>query len=223
MYTSKNPKWRYLIVGLLIMTMTGVAEARQDEHSNSRHYRQDHGHDHHRRSYRDYQPIGHRVSLLPAAYLALTFAGLNYYYNSGAYYQRAGDEYVVVRPPSGIAISVLPAGYRSIYRGRHRYYTANDVFYRWDDFHRNYVVVDAPTSVVATTSTLANVPEQYVYPNQGQNRNQTSRDRYECYLWAVDQTGVEPAQVNGANSINDMENYQRANGACLQARGYSVK
>ena len=222
MCISKNTKWRYLIVGLLLITLTGVAEARQDGHSRNRHYRHDHGYDHHR-PYRKYPAIGHRVSLLPAAYLALTFAGLNYYYNSGTYYQRAGHEYVVVRPPSGIAVNVLPAGYHSIYHGRHRYYSANDVFYRWDDFHRTYVVVDAPTPLATPASTLTSVTEQYVYPKQGQNRNQTSRDRYECYLWAADQTGVEPAQVNDADSVNDMENYQRANSACLQARGYSVR
>lgn len=33
------------------------------------------------------------------------------------------------------------------------------------------------------------------YPNHGQSPAQQDRDRYECYLWAVKQTGFDPAQV----------------------------
>jgi hypothetical protein len=34
----------------------------------------------------------------------------------------------------------------------------------------------------------------YFYPTQGQNLEQQNRDRYECYLWAVKQTGFNPSQ-----------------------------
>ncbi len=33
----------------------------------------------------------------------------------------------------------------------------------------------------------------YFYPNKGQSPEQQDRDRYECYLWAVNQTGFEPS------------------------------
>jgi len=36
--------------------------------------------------------------------------------------------------------------------------------------------------------------ELYVYPNKGQNQEQQSRDRYECHLWAVQQSGYDPAK-----------------------------
>lgn len=32
------------------------------------------------------------------------------------------------------------------------------------------------------------------YPEQGQSPDQQSRDRYECHLWAVQQSGVDPTQ-----------------------------
>ena len=35
----------------------------------------------------------------------------------------------------------------------------------------------------------------YFYPKQGQNKQQQDRDRYECYLWAVKQTGYDPGQA----------------------------
>jgi hypothetical protein len=34
----------------------------------------------------------------------------------------------------------------------------------------------------------------YVYPNQRQTDEQSDRDRYECHLWAVKETGFDPSQ-----------------------------
>jgi len=34
----------------------------------------------------------------------------------------------------------------------------------------------------------------YFYPEQGQNQAQQTRDRYECYIWAVRQSGFDPNQ-----------------------------
>jgi hypothetical protein len=40
----------------------------------------------------------------------------------------------------------------------------------------------------------------YVYPNKGQSSEQQSRDRYECHLWAVQQSGYDPTQAQTAQS-----------------------
>ena len=37
-------------------------------------------------------------------------------------------------------------------------------------------------------------PRVFVYPAQGQSPQQTERDRYDCHLWAVQQTGVDPSR-----------------------------
>lgn len=34
----------------------------------------------------------------------------------------------------------------------------------------------------------------FVYPSNGQSPQQTDRDRYECHVWAVRQTGVDPSR-----------------------------
>jgi hypothetical protein len=34
----------------------------------------------------------------------------------------------------------------------------------------------------------------YVYPTSGQSTDRVSRDRYECYLWSVKQSGFDPSQ-----------------------------
>jgi hypothetical protein len=42
--------------------------------------------------------------------------------------------------------------------------------------------------------TRANDPrELYVYPAKGQSQDQLDRDRYDCHLWAVRQTGFDPS------------------------------
>jgi hypothetical protein len=50
----------------------------------------------------------------------------------------------------------------------------------------------------ATVRERAAVPEPpmariYVYPANGQDAERTDRDRYECHLWAVRQSGYDPA------------------------------
>jgi Glycine zipper 2TM domain len=35
----------------------------------------------------------------------------------------------------------------------------------------------------------------YVYPTSGQTADRISRDRYECYLWSVKQSGFDPSQT----------------------------
>jgi len=37
----------------------------------------------------------------------------------------------------------------------------------------------------------------FVYPANGQTADQTERDRYECHVWAVQQTGVDPSRPDG--------------------------
>src|SRR5208283_658863 len=43
-------------------------------------------------------------------------------------------------------------------------------------------------------SSNAPVTQVYFYPQNGQTTEQQSRDHYECYNWAVNQTGFDPSQ-----------------------------
>jgi hypothetical protein len=38
----------------------------------------------------------------------------------------------------------------------------------------------------------------FVYPTNGQSPEQTDRDRYECHVWAVQQTGVDPSRPDAS-------------------------
>jgi hypothetical protein len=61
----------------------------------------------------------------------------------------------------------------------------------------------------------------YVYPAAGQSETQTSDDRYQCHVWAADQSGHDPTL--GAGSRDDAEGYTRAFTACMEGRNYVVK
>ncbi len=49
---------------------------------------------------------------------------------------------------------------------------------------------------VPSTSPAPRAPltQVYFYPKEGQTTEQQSRDHYECYNWAVQQTGFDPSQ-----------------------------
>jgi hypothetical protein len=57
----------------------------------------------------------------------------------------------------------------------------------------------APRGVVVRSQPAAHPPLPtttiYFYPTKGQSQEQQERDRYECYRWAVKQTGFDPGQA----------------------------
>jgi hypothetical protein len=50
---------------------------------------------------------------------------------------------------------------------------------------------EVPSSNPSPTAPMTQV---YFYPKEGQTKEQQSRDHYECYNWAVQQTGFDPSQ-----------------------------
>jgi hypothetical protein len=63
--------------------------------------------------------------------------------------------------------------------------------------------------------------KMYVYPSAGQSEAQTTEDKYQCHVWAADQSGYDP--TNGAGDRDDAESYTRAFTACMEGRNYVVK
>lgn len=61
----------------------------------------------------------------------------------------------------------------------------------------------------------------YVYPAAGQSEAQTSEDRYQCHVWAADQSGYDPTLGTGTRA--DADSYTRAFSACMEGRNYVVK
>jgi len=61
----------------------------------------------------------------------------------------------------------------------------------------------------------------YVYPAAGQSEAQTADDRYDCHVWAANESGHDPTL--GAGSRDEAEGYTRAFTACMEARNYVVR
>jgi outer membrane lipoprotein SlyB len=57
-----------------------------------------------------------------------------------------------------------------------------------------YRAIPATTPYIATERPNTPLTQIYFYPKQGQTNEQQSRDHYECYNWAVGQTGFDPGQ-----------------------------
>lgn len=76
------------------------------------------------------------------------------------------------------------------------------------------------------TSAPANPTGVSIQPHKGQSADQQAIDRYECYRFAVAQTGFDPLALNSGASPADIarrnSDYARAQAACLEGRGYTV-
>ena len=171
-----------------------------------------------------YPSVGHSVPRLPNGYESLRLGRNDYHYHAGVFYRlRAPGTYVVVRAPIGARVHFLPLGYVSFFVGTRRYFYANFTYYLWDAAMRDYVVVAAPAGADEAVAAASDkgTSELFVYPKEGQSDEQRDRDRYECYLWAVDQTHFDPSAESP--DVTKAADYRRALSACLEGRGYTVK
>jgi hypothetical protein len=154
--------------------------------------------------------------------------------NSG-YRTAAPARFVVIAPPVGAVIPVLPPFYTTVWVGGAPYYYANNAYYL--EGSAGYVVVNPPPP----TATIFQVPPSgpivqqspgsavyrtpvvplSIYPKNGQSLNQQATDRYECQRWATSQSGYDPSNGPGATE-QQTDGYTHGMRACLNARGYTV-
>lgn len=142
-------------------------------------------------------------------------------------------------------LPVLPFGYATYWWGGAPYYYYDNAYYQYDPSYNGYIATDPPPVNTGQSGSADQAPAQsadaqeapppagsdvvpsggvsdiYVYPKNGQSDEQTSNDRFECHKWSVAQTGFDPTR--SANTEGTADDYRRAIGACLDARGYSVK
>ncbi len=288
------------------------------------HHDARHGHDH------SYPDRGSVVRDVPQGATVVHYAGVSYRFANGVWYEPRGPAFVVVAPPIGLVVPMLPSFATPLSGNDDTYLYANDTYYRSRPELGGYEVVNAPaesavaptaptaasaasaaTAVTATPATeptittaapdmltaadvgaeatvhplapagsspemVAAVPDQpvpnlssgtapsaippsatsptvtpppiwvpaafastasatpvpsripgtslYTYPRNGQNAEQQARDRYECYRFAVTQTGHDPIGSGGTGFAADQRSdFQRAEEACFEGLGYTVR
>jgi Family of unknown function (DUF6515) len=179
-----------------------------------------------------YPSRGYYVRELPRDRVIVTSPRGRYFYSGGVWYSPGPRGYVVIGAPIGTFVPVLPPYYTTVWVGGAPYYYANDTYYMWRDSDQQYEVVDPPDEQAADTQAPPPEPpsaagDVFIYPKNGQSEEDQARDKYECHKWAQNESGFDPTQANGGvppeQANTKRAAYQRAMGACLEGRGYSVK
>ena len=164
-------------------------------------------------------PVGIIVPVLPPFYTRVWVGPYPYYYANDVYYVHNPQGYVVVDQPPGIIAMAPPPGIPL--PPDNAVTELGPVDNGVQQMAPAPQVSAAPPAVAPPPATVAQAGgnQLFIYPRQGQNADQQNRDRSECNSWAASQTGRDPAN-NGGQMDPD---YQRALGACLDGRGYTVK
>ena len=229
---NRSKSAAFAMLALLALSSAG---AFADPRNNGRHDHDNDDHDHGRRDHYDnrynhdryYPDRGHYVPYIPRDRVVVHYRGAPYYFRGGAWYRPYGSRFVVIAPPIGIGIPFLPPFYTTVWLHGSPYYYADDTYYAWRPDRSAYVVTNPPAEADSATTNGPGSDELFVYPKKGQSEQQQAEDRYECHSWAVQQTGFDATQSQGGVDSSQVAykraDYQRAQGACLEARGYSVK
>jgi hypothetical protein len=206
---------------LLVLALVSFPALAQHEHE---HFDARHGHA------RYYASPGHEVAALPAGAVEARFHDEHYWFHGGVWYHPVGPRWVVIAPPIGLYVSVLPSFYTTLVIGGVPYYYANDTYYAFDSGSGQYQVVAPPPGAEAASAATPAAPAAeriFIYPRNGQSESQQAQDRYECHRWAADQSGFDPTQPGGgvAPELANAKraDYGRAMGACLESRAYTVR
>jgi hypothetical protein len=143
----------------------------------------------------------------------------------------------------GLFFGALPLYYSTLWWNNVPYYYADANYYSWNAAAGEYETIRPPPEVESQVAPQEpTAVDLFVYPKNDQNADLQARDRYECHRWATDQSGFDPTQPGGVpapvsgpeaahaaapsaavTAPTTRENYLRAQTACLEARGYSVK
>jgi len=85
----------------------------------------------------------------------------------------------------------------------------------------------AAMTSVPTGASQVGVTRVIAYPRNGQSSEQQARDHYDCYRFAVAQSGFDPlrtrADPSSPQAAQGLSDYQRAQAACFDGRGYSIR
>jgi hypothetical protein len=179
----------------------------------------------HNQSYHD---RGYRVRGIPPGAYTIHRGGGVFFYHGGEWYRRNGTFSVVVGAPIGAFVPMLPPYYSTVWWGGVPYYYADDTYYSWNAGANEYEVVSPPEGIESGGSTGAPSADSiFIYPKNGQSPERQDRDKYECHRSAMQATGYDPTVAEGGVPGDLVQNkradYMRADAACLDARGYSVK
>ncbi|MFA8341998.1 MAG: DUF6515 family protein [Rhodothermaceae bacterium] len=80
----------------------------------------------------------------PAGCRVVKVKKTRYHTHKGVYYVKVRNGYKIVPTPVGVTLRVLPRGCKKLVVGRRVYFVKNNVYYRYNNRSRAYVVVTRP-------------------------------------------------------------------------------
>ncbi|CAI8739283.1 Glycine zipper family protein [Pseudomonas sp. IT-P100] len=166
-----------------------------------------------------YRP-GHVIDRFPDRDYRVPYRGQDYFYSGGYWYRPLGPRYVVVQPPRGIRVGYLPDYAREVWIGGALLFLAAGSYYAYQETTQDYVVVEPP--VQPQPQPVSNGYDVVAYPANGQSPEQVNQDGYECYQYAVQQSGFDPRTATYQPDPSVVQAYRQAQGNCLSSRGYQV-
>ena len=86
------------------------------------------------------------IGYLPKASKKVVFKNADYTFYKGKYYRNMQGRYILVSPPTGLRVNVLPVGFVTIHIGRDYYYYDEGVYYR--EIENEYEVVNPPVGAI---------------------------------------------------------------------------
>ena len=132
--------------------------------------------------------------------------------------RRGGGDAGWIVPGYGFYFLSIPSYCALVYWDGVPYYYADDVYYEWSGTAGAYEQVQPPVGLAESVNNGAPaLRDLFVFPNGDQSIEQLERDREECQRWAAEQVGIHPTVAA------KRADYLRADGACLEARDYSVE
>jgi len=167
-----------------------------------------------------YRP-GHVIDRFPDRDYRVPYGGRDYFYSGGYWYRPQGPRYVVVQPPRGIRVSYLPDYAREVWIGGALLFLAAGSYYAYQESTQDYVVVEPP--VQPQPQPVSQGYDVVAYPANGQSPEQVNQDGYECYQYAVQQSGFNPRTATYQPDPSVVQVYRQAQGNCLSSRGYRVE
>ncbi|NCE91252.1 DUF6515 family protein [Pseudomonas sp. L13] len=167
---------------------------------------------------------GYVIERFPERNYRVPYRGQDYFYSGGYWYRPQGPRYVVVTPPYGIRVHYLPDYAREVWVGGSLLFLAAGAYYAYEQSTQQYVVVQPPAQVPSPPpAPQGNGYDVVAYPANGQSPAQVQQDGYDCYRWAVQQSGFDPRTVTYAPDPAVVQAYRQAQGNCLGSRGYQVQ
>ena len=167
-----------------------------------------------------YRP-GHVIDRFPERDYRVPYRGMDYFYSGGYWYRPLGPRYVVVQPPRGIRVRYLPDYAEQVWIGGALLFLAAGSYYAYQQSTQDYVVVEPPVGQPQPPAGNSGYDVE-AYPANGQSPEQVSRDGYECYQYAVQQSGFDPRTATYQPDPSVVQAYRQAQGNCLSSRGYQV-